>query len=103
MCLQMGALEAEQKPAVKEALQEALAKTRRIIEHEIRTLLVVSIDDEKRSDLVFDDPARLGEGFLERFLHRGLLLRLQGSHLKAHDLVVVKGAVAVRIIPRFHN
>src|SRR5437899_4825781 len=44
-CLHMRALGAEQKPAVKEALQEALAKTRRNIEHEIRTLLVDAEND----------------------------------------------------------
>ncbi len=47
-CLHMGALGTVQKPAVKEALQEALAKTRRMIEHEIRTLLVVDGNDEER-------------------------------------------------------
>ncbi|HTF15563.1 MAG TPA: response regulator, partial [Burkholderiales bacterium] len=50
-CLHMGALGAVQKPAVKEALQEALAKTRRMIEHEIRTLLVVDGDDAERASI----------------------------------------------------
>ncbi len=50
-CLHMGALGAVQKPAVKEALQEALAKTRRIIEHEIRTLLVVDGNDAERASI----------------------------------------------------
>jgi CheY-like chemotaxis protein len=40
-----------QKPAVKEALQEALAKTRRVIEHEIRTLLVVDGNDAERTSI----------------------------------------------------
>jgi CheY-like chemotaxis protein len=47
-CLHMGALGAVRKPAMKEALQEALAKTRRMIEHEIRTLLVVDGNDAER-------------------------------------------------------
>jgi CheY-like chemotaxis protein len=36
---------------MKEALQEALAKTRRIIEHEIRTLLVVDGNDAERTSI----------------------------------------------------
>ena len=47
-CLHMGALGTVRKPVVKEALQEALAKTRRMIEHEIGTLLVVDGNDEER-------------------------------------------------------
>jgi CheY-like chemotaxis protein len=50
-CLHMGALGTVQKPAVKEALQEALAKTRRMIEHEIRTLLVVDGNDAERASI----------------------------------------------------
>jgi len=50
-CLHMGALGAVRKPAVKEALQEALAKTRRMIEHEIRTLLVVDGNDAERASI----------------------------------------------------
>jgi signal transduction histidine kinase/DNA-binding response OmpR family regulator/HAMP domain-containing protein len=50
-CLHMGALGVVQKPAMKEALQEALAKTRRIIEHEIRTLLVVDGNDAERASI----------------------------------------------------
>ncbi len=50
-CLHMGALGAVQKPAVKEALQEALAKTRRVIDHEIGTLLVVNGSDAKRASI----------------------------------------------------
>ncbi|HYQ95253.1 MAG TPA: response regulator, partial [Burkholderiales bacterium] len=50
-CLHMGALGAVRKPAVKEALKEALAKTRRMIEHEIRTLLVVDGNDAERASV----------------------------------------------------
>jgi len=50
-CLHMGALGTVRKPAVKEALQEALAKTRRMIEHEIRTLLVVDGNDAERASI----------------------------------------------------
>src|SRR5207249_916772 len=50
-CLHMGALGVVRKPAVKEALQEALAKTRRMIEHEIRTLLVVDGNDAERTSI----------------------------------------------------
>jgi CheY-like chemotaxis protein len=50
-CLHMGALGAVRKPAVKEALQEALAKTRRMIEHEIRTLLVADGNDAERASI----------------------------------------------------
>jgi hypothetical protein len=46
------------KPAVKEALEEALAKTRRMIEHEIRTLLVV--DETMPSARASPKPARKG-------------------------------------------
>jgi CheY-like chemotaxis protein len=47
----MGALGTVRKPAVKEALQEALAKTRRMIEHEIRTLLVADGNDAERASI----------------------------------------------------
>ena len=47
-CLHMGALQAVHKPAAKETLQQALAKTRRMIEHPIRTLLVVAGNDAQR-------------------------------------------------------
>src|SRR5207245_1360130 len=47
-CLHMGALQAVHKPAAKETLQQALAKTRKMIEHEIRTLLVVDGNDAQR-------------------------------------------------------
>jgi signal transduction histidine kinase/DNA-binding response OmpR family regulator/HAMP domain-containing protein len=50
-CLHMGALGTVRKPAVKEALQEALAKTRRMIEHEIRTLLVADGNDAERASI----------------------------------------------------
>src|SRR6266508_755230 len=50
-CLHMGALGAVRKPAVKEALKEALAKTRKMIEHEIRTLLVVDGNDAERASI----------------------------------------------------
>jgi CheY-like chemotaxis protein/two-component sensor histidine kinase len=50
-CLHMGALGAIRKPAVKEALKEALAKTRKMIEHEIRTLLVVDGNDAERASI----------------------------------------------------
>ncbi|HYQ93451.1 MAG TPA: response regulator, partial [Burkholderiales bacterium] len=50
-CLHMGALGAVRKPAVKEALKEALAKTRKMIEHEIRTLLVVDGNDAERASV----------------------------------------------------
>src|SRR5206468_771065 len=50
-CLHMGALGAVRKPALKEALQEALAKTRRMIEHEIRALLIVDGDDAERASI----------------------------------------------------
>jgi signal transduction histidine kinase/CheY-like chemotaxis protein/HAMP domain-containing protein len=58
-CLHMGALGTVTKPAVKEALQEALAKTRRMIEHEIRTLLVVDGNDAERASIT---DALRGEG-----------------------------------------
>src|SRR6267142_2708038 len=51
-CLHMGALGTVQKPVVKEALKEALAKTRRMIEHEIRTLLVVDGNDAERASVI---------------------------------------------------
>ncbi|TMH79412.1 MAG: response regulator, partial [Betaproteobacteria bacterium] len=50
-CLHMGALGVVRKPAVKEALKEALAKTRKMIEHEIRTLLVVDGNDAERASI----------------------------------------------------
>ena len=50
-CLHMGALAAVRKPAAKETLQGALAKARRMIEHEIRTLLVVDGNDTERASI----------------------------------------------------
>jgi CheY-like chemotaxis protein len=50
--LHMGALGVVQKPAGKEALMAALARTRRIIEHDIRTLLVAASDDAERASIV---------------------------------------------------
>ncbi|MGB5079763.1 MAG: response regulator [Burkholderiales bacterium] len=50
-CLCMGALRAVRKPATKGALQEALAKTRKLIEHEIRALLVVDGNDAERASI----------------------------------------------------
>jgi signal transduction histidine kinase/DNA-binding response OmpR family regulator/HAMP domain-containing protein len=50
-CLHMGALQAVHKPAAKETLQQALAKTRRMIEHPIRTLLVVDGNDAERASI----------------------------------------------------
>jgi len=47
-CLQMGALQAVRKPAAKEALHEALAKTRKITDGEVRRLLVADGDDAER-------------------------------------------------------
>jgi CheY-like chemotaxis protein len=47
--LHMGALGAVHKPAAREALQEALARTRRVIEHDIKTLLVAIGDDTERA------------------------------------------------------
>ncbi len=50
-CLHMGALQAVRKPAAKETLQEALAKTRKIIESEVKTLLVADGDDAQRASI----------------------------------------------------
>jgi CheY-like chemotaxis protein len=47
----MGALQAVRKPAAKETLQEALAKTRKMIEHDIKTLLVVDGNDAERDSI----------------------------------------------------
>ena len=47
--LHMGALGTVHKPAAREALQEALARTRRVIEHDIKTLLVAIGDDAERA------------------------------------------------------
>ena len=58
-CLHMGALQAVRKPAAKETLQEALAKTRKMIEHDIKTLLVVDGNDAERDSIT---EALSGEG-----------------------------------------
>ncbi|HZW86817.1 MAG TPA: response regulator, partial [Gallionella sp.] len=50
-CLHMGALQAVRKPAPKETLLEALAKTRNIIESEVKTLLVADGDDAQRGSI----------------------------------------------------
>jgi CheY-like chemotaxis protein len=51
-CLNMGALGFVQKPAAKEALQEALAKTRSFIEREVKTLLVVDGNARQRDSIL---------------------------------------------------
>ena len=58
-CLQMGALQAVRKPAAREALQEMLAKTRKIIEYEIRRLIVVDGNEAERASIA---EALRGEG-----------------------------------------
>ncbi|HEX9192922.1 MAG TPA: response regulator, partial [Burkholderiales bacterium] len=58
-CLHMGALQAVRKPAAKETLQKALAKTRKMIEHDIKALLVVDGNDAERDSIT---EALSGEG-----------------------------------------
>jgi len=50
-CFHMGALGVVQKPAAKEVLQEALARTRHFIEREVRTLLVANGDGALRAGI----------------------------------------------------
>jgi CheY-like chemotaxis protein len=47
----MGALGVVQKPAAKEVLQEALARTREFIEREVKTLLVANCDGTLRTGI----------------------------------------------------
>jgi signal transduction histidine kinase/CheY-like chemotaxis protein/HAMP domain-containing protein len=47
-CFHMGALGVVQKPAAKEVLQEALERTRRFIERDVRTLLIANADSALR-------------------------------------------------------
>src|SRR5882672_2161507 len=49
--LHMGALGVVRKSDGKDALMDALARTRRMIEHDIKTLLVVSGDDGERASI----------------------------------------------------
>jgi CheY-like chemotaxis protein len=51
-CLQMGALQAVHKPAARDALQEVLAKMRKVVEYEMRRVIVVDGDEEERSSIV---------------------------------------------------
>jgi CheY-like chemotaxis protein len=57
--LHMGALGVVHKPAAKEALREALARTRRLIEHDIRTVIVAVGEDIDRAAVA---EALRGEG-----------------------------------------
>ncbi|MGH8642395.1 MAG: response regulator, partial [Burkholderiales bacterium] len=50
-CFHMGALGVLQKPAAKEVLQEALARTREFIEREVKTLLVANSDGTLRAGI----------------------------------------------------
>jgi signal transduction histidine kinase/DNA-binding response OmpR family regulator/HAMP domain-containing protein len=50
-CFHMGALGVVQKPAAKEVLQEALARTREFIEREVKTLLVANADEALRESI----------------------------------------------------
>jgi signal transduction histidine kinase/DNA-binding response OmpR family regulator/HAMP domain-containing protein len=50
-CIHMGALGVVQKPAAKEALQEALARTRKFVDREVKTLLVAYGDAAQRESI----------------------------------------------------
>src|SRR6266850_624130 len=50
-CMQMGALGVVQKPAAKEALQEALARTRKFVDRDVKTLLVAYGDAAQRESI----------------------------------------------------
>jgi CheY-like chemotaxis protein len=50
-CMHMGALGVVQKPAAKEALQEALARTRKFVDREVKTLLVAYGDAAQRESI----------------------------------------------------
>ncbi|HET7766827.1 MAG TPA: response regulator [Burkholderiales bacterium] len=50
--LHMGALGVVQKPAGKDALLAALARTRSVVEHEIKSLLVAAADEAERASIV---------------------------------------------------
>jgi len=50
-CFHMGALGVVQKPAAKEVLQEALARTRQFVEREVKTLLVANGDEALRAGI----------------------------------------------------
>jgi signal transduction histidine kinase/CheY-like chemotaxis protein len=58
-CLQMGALQAVRKPAARETLQEMLVKMRKVIEYEIRRLIVVDGNEVERAAIT---EALRGEG-----------------------------------------
>ncbi len=51
-CLHMGAIAIVQKPAARETLHEALAKTRKLVERDVKTLLVADGDDARRAGLI---------------------------------------------------
>ncbi len=51
-CLHMGAIGIVQKPAARETLHEALMKTRKLIERDVKTLLVADGDDARRAGIV---------------------------------------------------
>jgi signal transduction histidine kinase/CheY-like chemotaxis protein/HAMP domain-containing protein len=50
-CMHMGALGVVQKPVAKEALQEALARTRKFVDREVKTLLVAYGDAAQRASI----------------------------------------------------
>src|SRR5207302_1340663 len=50
-CIHMGAFGVVQKPAGKEALQEALARTRKFVDREVKTLLVAYGDAAQRESI----------------------------------------------------
>jgi CheY-like chemotaxis protein/nitrogen-specific signal transduction histidine kinase len=89
-CFHMGALGVVQKPAAKEVLQEALARTRDFIEREVKTLLVANGDDALRA------------GIAEALHDNGIRITEVGSGKKAlealqrsrYDCVVVGPSLA---------
>ncbi|TMH88943.1 MAG: response regulator, partial [Betaproteobacteria bacterium] len=50
-CIHMGAFGVVQKPAAKEALQEALARTRKFVDRDVKTLLVAYGDAAQRESI----------------------------------------------------
>jgi signal transduction histidine kinase/DNA-binding response OmpR family regulator/HAMP domain-containing protein len=89
-CFHMGALGVVQKPAAKEVLQEALARTRHFIEREVRTLLVANGDSALRAgiaDALHDNGVKITE--VES--GKGALEALQRSR---YDCVVVGPSLA---------
>jgi signal transduction histidine kinase/DNA-binding response OmpR family regulator/HAMP domain-containing protein len=102
--LHMGALGVVQKPAGKEALVSALDRTRHMLEHDIKTLLVAAGDDAERASIVEALSGEEGVRITESHSGSEVLAALRGDQVDclviAQALRDMRGADLIREIAK---